>query len=128
MNKYNNNETKITMGSNIIDLYMDGYDEGKNDDIVLKDTKAKNKRQKSTKEKVSARRKKTYYKSKQRQETLLVHHTPSPEREAVIKGMLRDHQLPMSETKCELPCGTSIGNKRRLDTANQKLTEDFVIA
>lgn len=118
----------ITMASSIIDLYMDGYDEGKCDDVVIETTTRKHSKKMSSKERVSSRRKKAYYKSKNRMKQLSAKSlTTSAEHENVVQGMLRSHQLPMVATRCELPCGTTIGNKRRADTASQKFDEARLI-
>jgi histone acetyltransferase (RNA polymerase elongator complex component) len=121
------NETVITMGSDIIDFYMDGFDEGKNDDFEAVTTTRKAKRQRSVKERASARRKKTYFKAKSRMTQLdkIGHYIPTVEDEAVIMGMLRSHQLPLSDA--HLTCGCSIGNKRRQDTAEQRISEHMIV-
>lgn len=117
------NENIINMGSSIIDMYMEGYDEGKNDNAEVVKAVPKNKKQRSTKERVSARRKKAYFKSKGRMSQLdhVAHYIPEDKDEAVVFGMLRSHQLPVSDPI--LTCGCSIGNKKRQDTAEQRMAE-----
>ena len=116
-------ENVITMGSSIIDFYMDGYDEGKNDDIQKNHAVANAKKAKSNKTRVSSRRKKAYFKAKNRMAQLenVAHYTPADKDEAVVFGMLRSHQLPISDPI--LTCGCSIGNKKRQDTAEQRMSE-----
>lgn len=119
------NEKNINMGSSILDFYMDGYDEGKCDDMPEMTRNHTKSKPKSNKIKASTRRKKSYYKSKKRIEVLasVAGYTPSPECANAVQGILRNHQLPMSEVYCETTFGSSIGNKRRADVANQKLRE-----
>jgi hypothetical protein len=115
--------TNISMGSSIIDFYMDGFDEGKNDDIEVVKSVPQAKKRRSDKERASARRKKSYFKSKGRMAQLdhVDHYSPAAKDEAVVMGMLRSHQLPISDSA--LTCGCSIGNKRRRDAAEQKIFE-----
>lgn len=117
------NENVITMGSSIIDFYMEGFDEGKDDNIEMVKSTGKNKKLRSDKERASNRRKKAYYKSKGRMSQLnnVAHYTPDEEDETVVMGMLRSHQLPISDPI--LTFGCSIGNKRREIAADQKLSE-----
>lgn len=114
---------EITMDSAIIDVYMDGYDEGKNDDYQVDMTAANKKKAKNDKERVSSRRKKAYFKAKRRMAQLndVDHYTPDPEHEEVVFGMLRSHQLPISDPI--LTFGCSIGNKKRQDAAKHRMTE-----
>lgn len=117
-------KNEITMGSSIIDFYMDGYDEGKCDDII--ETPARtSKKKKNNKSTMHAKNKKAYYKSKNRMKQLsaVAHYIPSPEDKQVVQGMLRNHQLPLSSIRCEMTFGTSIGNKRRDVIAEQKMRE-----
>ena len=115
----------IDMG-NVIDLYMDGYDEGKDDNVVFETQIRKSKKNHSTKARTSARRKKSYYKSKARMDDLknVGHYTPSTKHIDVVQGMLRKHQYRIEST-IEHPCGCSIGNKKRIDVADQKMNEDY---
>lgn len=121
------NETVITMGSSIIDFYMEGFDEGKNDDFEAIQPTRKAKKQRSAKERASMRRKKAYFKAKGRMAQLdkIGNYIPDAEDEAVIMGMLRSHQLPLSDEY--LTCGCSIGNKRRQDTADQQIAEHMIM-
>ena len=118
------NENVITMAS-IIDSYMEGFDEGKNDDVEIVKYTSKNKKQRSDKERVSTRRKKAYFKSKGRMDQLnhVAHYTPEKEDHDVVMGMLRSHQLPISDPI--LTCGCPIGDKRRQISADQRLSEHF---
>lgn len=120
------NENIITMGSSIIDFYMEGYDEGKNDDVQTVKPNVNGKKNKSTKARASSRRKKAYFKAVKRMAQLndVAHYVPDDECKAVVHGMLRSHQLPISD--CVLTCGCSIGNKKRQDTADQRLSEYMV--
>jgi hypothetical protein len=120
----NKNENVITMGSSIIDFYMEGFDEGKHDNDEIIVPAAKGKKKQSAKVRASARRKKTYYKSQNRMKKLSVigHYTPSAECENVVQGILRSHQLPLDSTYDQV-FGCSIGNKKRQDTADQKMVE-----
>lgn len=115
--------TEINMGSNIIDLYMDGYDEGKDDCCEIEVAAHANKKRMTKKERVATRRKDAYYKAKKRMAQLddVAHYVPSEEDEAVVMGMLRSHQLPISDPI--LTCGCSIGNKKRQDSAEHQLSE-----
>ena len=116
-------KNEITMGSNIIDLYMEGYDEGKDDFCESAVVAPATKKRMTTKERVSSRRKKAYFKAKNRMTQLdkVAHYVPSAEDEAVVMGMLRSHQLPISDPI--LTCGCSIGNKKRQDSAEQSLLD-----
>ena len=118
-------KNEITMGSSIIDFYMDGYDEGKCDDIIEAPIRT-SKKKKNRKSTMHAKNKKAYYKAKNRMKQLsaVAHYIPSPEDKQVVQGMLRNHQLPMDH--CDMTFGTSIGNKRRAETAAQKMHEAFV--
>ena len=130
------NEKTITMGSNIVDFYMDGFDEGKFDDIPVSNTTLEVRKHRSNKERVSSRRKKAYFKSKRRMSQLshVAHYVPDTKDEAVVFGMLRSHQLPISDPI--LTWGCSIGDKKRKDSAEDQLfehannmqDEDFVSA
>ena len=115
--------TEINMGSNIIDLYMDGYDEGKDDGCEVKIVVPVSKKRMTKKERVATRRKDAYYKAKKRMAQLddVAHYVPSEKDEAVVMGMLRSHQLPISDPI--LTCGCSIGNKKRQDSAEHRLSE-----
>jgi hypothetical protein len=116
---------KIGMGSSIIDLYMEGFDEGKNDVCEAVEQKARGNK-KFTEKTTSFRRKKSYHKSQKRMRQLssVAHYTPDVNNEHVVRGMLRSHQLPISATvRYENPCGVSIGNKRRLDAVNRQIRE-----
>lgn len=117
-------DNTITMGSSIIDFYMEGFDEGKhdNDDVVVSELSRKKKQ--SAKVRASARRKKTYYKSQNRMKKLaeIGHYTPSHEDASVVQGLLRSHQLPL-DSSYEQAFGCSIGNKKRQDAAEMKAKE-----
>lgn len=118
-------KNEINMGSSIIDFYMEGYSEGKDDDVTKTETRRTKKNRKSTQVTMHSKNKKAFYKAKSRMAQLnsVAHYVPSPEDKQVVQGMLKNHQLPMDDRKCENPCGSSIGNKRRIDTANQKMRE-----
>ena len=130
------NEKTMTMGSSIVDFYMDGFDEGKFDDAPASNTTLEVRKHRSNKERVSSRRKKAYFKSKRRMSQLshVAHYVPDANDEAVVFGMLRSHQLPISDPV--LTCGCSIGDKKRKDSAECKMfehasdlqDEDFVSA
>jgi hypothetical protein len=111
------------MGSSIIELYMDGYDEGKDDFVDAVKPHTHSRKKNAATERVSARRKKAYFKSKKRMEQLAYvdGYTPSAEDKCVVQGMLRKHQLPMNE--CDTTYGCSIGNKRRLDASDAQICE-----
>ena len=116
---------KICMGSSIIDLYMEGFAEGKDDVCATVEHKVRSNK-KFTARSTSVRRKKSYHKSQKRMKQLnsVAHYTPDVHDEQVVRGMLRSHQLPISATvRYENPCGVSIGNKRRLDAVNQQIRE-----
>jgi hypothetical protein len=124
MHMKKNNE--VTMGSTIIDLYMDGFAEGKNDDVEIVEHASQHSKKRSDKERASARRKKAYFKSKSRMAQLrsVAAYTPSPECQSVVQGMLRSHQLPIAATvRYENPCGSSIGNKKRMDASDIRMKE-----
>jgi hypothetical protein len=123
MKQYNN---VITMGSAIIDLYMDGYDEGKNDEVQI-DVRPAATKKKSAKERASSRRKKAHFKAEKRMSQLINigKYEPDEDCKKVVHGMLRSHQLPLDSTY-EQTFGCSIGNKKRQDTAEQKLAEAFL--
>lgn len=123
MKKNNFAATEINMGSSIIDFYMEGYDEGKDDEVQAIQTTVNTKKAKNDKERVSARRKKAYFKAKRRMAQLndVDHYTPSPECEEVVFGMLRSHQLPISDPIMTFGC--PIGDKKRKDAAEQRLVE-----
>ena len=113
----------ITMGASILDLYMEGWDEGKNDDQVVETTKAKG-RKKSAKERASARRKKTYYKSQARLDLLQAKVEVDDAHIDAVRGTLRGHQSS-DIGAVHHNFGTSRGNKRRDDVAKQKMVEDY---
>jgi hypothetical protein len=114
---------EINMGSNIIDLYMEGYDEGKDDCCESVVAAPTTKKRMTKKERVATRRKTAYYKAKKRMAQLdsVAHYVPSEEDESVVMGMLRSHQLPISDPI--LTCHCSIGNKKRQDSAEDQLIE-----
>lgn len=121
-----NIKNEVTMGSNIIDLYMEGFAEGKNDDTEVIEHATKHTKKRSDKERASSRRKKAYFKSKSRMAQLrsVTAYSPSPDCQSVVQGMLRNHQLPIAATvRCENPCGSSIGNKRRMDASDIRMRE-----
>ena len=123
MKKTNFAATEITMDSAIIDFYMEGYNEGKDDDVQTVRAAVNTRKAKSDKERFSARRKKAYYKAKRRMAQLndVDHYTPAPECEEVVFGMLRSHQLSISDPI--LTFGCPIGDKKRQDAAEQRLVE-----
>lgn len=119
----NKNEKIITMGSNIIDLYMDGYDEGKDDNCENAVDTTNGKKRVSAKVRVSSRRKKAHFKAVKRMAQLrdIAKYEPAYEDKDVVHGMLRSHQLQISDPI--LTYGCSIGNKRRQDAAEHQLFE-----
>lgn len=115
----------ISMGASILDMYMEGWDEGKQDDIVV-ETKQTKGRKKSNKERASARRKKTYYKSQARLNVLQSKIDVDVAHIDAVRGALRGHQSSdIAAANNHHSFGTSRGNKRRDDTAKQKLVEDY---
>lgn len=112
----------VDMVSSIIDLYMVDYDATKDAEEVVTEKKPSRRRAKTTS---YARQKKGYFKSKKRMSQLndVAGYQPSGKRADVVQGMLRSHQLPMNECKCETTFGESRANKRRHDVANDKIRE-----
>jgi hypothetical protein len=120
----NNTAIEINMGSSIIDFYMEGYDEGKNDNVQVIQHVSVNKK-KTKNARASSRRKKTYFKAKNRMEQLsnVAHYVPAKKNPDVVFGKLRSHQLPIKDEI--LTFGCPIGDKKRLDTAEQKMVESL---
>ena len=115
----------ITMGASILDMYMEGWDEGKQDDVIV-ETKQTKGRKKSSKERASARRKKTYYKSQARLNVLQSKIDVDATHIDAVRGALRGHQSSdIAAANNHHSFGTSRGNKRRDDTAKQKMVEDY---
>lgn len=114
----------VDMGSSIIDLYMADYDGHKDDCTDVVETK-RPRRKNANKSSAYARQKKGYFKSKKRMAQLsdVAGYKPSGKKADVIQGMLRSHQLPMNECKCEMTFGSSRANKRREDAAIDQMQE-----
>lgn len=113
-----NNEFEMMLND-----YMDGYDEGKNDDIVTEEVVHKSKGEKNI---VLLRRKKGHWKSQKRiaQLTSKSDYQVTRKSGKVLAGMLRSHQISeISHLKTENHFDRSIGNQKRTDAANLKLRE-----
>ena len=112
----------------MLDFYMEGYDEGKDDDLEEEVASIKQKQEKSV---VLLRRKKGHWKSKHRMEELTAKtdlQMTDHERE-VIAGMLRSHQVPeITYTDIGTHFDCSVANKKRLDATALKLREGNVLA
>ena len=105
---------EITMDSTVLDLFMEGWENKDNDEIIVSTEKKK------SKPSTIDTRKKAYTKSTARMKQLkdVCGYVPEPEDEAVVRGMLKKHQLPID--RMEHPCGSSIANKRRMDAFEAK--------
>ena len=113
--------SKGNTNMDIYDLYMEGFDEGKNDDMEVVVDHHKNTKKHSAKEDVSKKRKIAYYKSRNRVQQLVkvVHFVPDEDEKDVVAGMLRSHQLPIGPV-IHIG-GLSHGNMRRRDSAENKI-------
>ena len=105
----------------VIDLYMENFDEGKNDTPLSSVSPSRKKKILPRKAVASARRKIGYSKAAKRMAQLrdIDSYIPAPEDYMVVQGMLRSHQLPMKDYSSKF----SISDKRRMDTTYQKLAE-----
>ena len=105
----------------VLDLYMENFDEGKNDNLTPIVLPSKKNKVRSAKELISTRRKVGYTKAHKRMSMLasVGHYTPSPSDHMVVMGMLRSHQLPMKDNLSKF----HISDKRRMDSARYKLAE-----
>lgn len=102
--------------------YMDSYEEGKNDtETFVAEVFATKSKKPTTRH---TRQKKAFFKSRNRMEKLIciTGWEPDEEIKDVVQGMLRSHQLPL-DSRCEMTFGCSLGNKRRLDIAKDKIIE-----
>ena len=108
----------------VIDLYMENFDEGKNDVLLPSILPCKKSKTHRDKESAPARRKMGYYKSTKRMAQLrdVDHFVPEAKRLTVLRGMLRKHQLPMKNYSSKF----SISNKRRMDSVQYKLNDAYV--
>ncbi len=109
---------EITMDSTVLDLFMDGWEDKDNEEVVVSTEKKKIKPRRIN------RRKKAHAKSAARMKQLsdVCGYVPDPEDEAVVRGMLKKHQLPID--RMEHPCGSSIANKRRQDAFDAKVADN----
>ena len=110
----------------VIDLYMENFYEGKNDNPLFSVSLHHKKKALPRKAVASARRKIGYSKAAKRMAQLrdTDSYIPAPEDYMVVQGMLRSHQLPMKDYSSKF----SISDKRRMDTAYQKLEKFRVSA
>lgn len=107
----------------MLDSYMEGYDEGKDDDVVLEE---KIHKQKHVKNVVLLRRKKGHWKSKARMGQIATKSGAKLTRksEQVLVGMLRSHQIAgIGQYDDVNHFDSSVGNKKRNDAAMAKLKE-----
>ena len=108
----------------LLDGYMTGYDEGKNDDVEVAQTKKRTDRRVTN---VSAyRRKKSFCKAKSRMAALTsrVDYPMTNVEKNVVSGMLRSHQISeINNAKDEHVMAASHGNAMRLAATYSKMKE-----
>ena len=105
------------------EAYMSSYDESKDAVEEIVETNTVNQR-KHARANRYARKKKAFYKARNRMEKLhaVAGYDVSPEDEDVVRGMLRSHQFSLA-TRDDLNFGCSRANKRRIDADDAKMND-----
>ena len=108
----------------LLDSYMAGYDEGKNDEVEMVRTRKRTDRR--TKNISSYRRKKSFNKAKNRMMDLnaRVDYPMTDAEKKIVRGMLRSHQVSeIHQAKEDNVLAASHGNQMRLDATYIRMKE-----